>query len=115
VKATIWHNPGCGTSRKTLEILQNTPDVDLTVFNYTKVPFTRAKLEQLFRDAGLSPRQALRIRGSKAEELGLIDGASESQILNAMENDALLVERPFVETDKGARLCRPQDAVQDIL
>jgi arsenate reductase (glutaredoxin) len=115
VKATIWHNPGCGTSRKTLEILQNTPDVDLTVINYTKVPFTRAKLEQLFRDAGLSPREALRKRGSKAEELGLLDGASESQILNAMENDALLVERPFVETDKGARLCRPQDTVQDIL
>jgi arsenate reductase (glutaredoxin) len=115
VKATIWHNPECGTSRKTLEILQNTPDVNLTVINYTKVPFTRAKLEQLFRDAGLSPRQALRIRGSKAEELGLLDCADASQILNAMANDALLVERPFVETDKGVRLCRPQDTVHDIL
>ena len=75
MKATIWHNPDCGTSRKTLAILQETPGIDLSVIEYKKVPFERAKLEQLFRDAGLSPREALRTRGSPAEELGLIDGA----------------------------------------
>jgi arsenate reductase (glutaredoxin) len=115
MKATIWHNPDCGTSRKTLAILQERPGVVLTVIEYKKTPFTRAKLEQLFADAGLSPREALRTRGSPAAELGLIEGASGDQILDAMTKDAILVERPFVETDKGVRLCRPQDRVHEIL
>lgn len=115
MNATIWHNPDCGTSRKTLAILQETPGVDLTVIEYRKSPFARAKLEQLFRDAGLTPRQALRTRGSPAEELGLIDGASPDAILDAMVAHPILVERPFVETDKGVRLCRPQEKVREIL
>ncbi len=115
MKATIWHNPDCGTSRKTLAILHETPGVDVTVVEYKKTPFTRAKLEQLFRDAGLSPRQALRTRGSPADELGLIEGADASRILDYMVEQAILVERPFVETGKGVRLCRPQDIVQEIL
>jgi arsenate reductase (glutaredoxin) len=115
MKATIWHNPDCGTSRKTLAILQETPGVDVTVIEYRKTPFTRAKLEQLFRDAGLSPRDALRTRGSPAEELGLIDGATADAILDAMVEHGILVERPFVETDKGVRLCRPQEKVSEIL
>jgi arsenate reductase (glutaredoxin) len=115
MKATIWHNPDCGTSRKTLAILQETPGIALTVIEYKKTPFARAKLEQLFRDAGISPRQALRTRGSPAEELGLIEGASDDRILDAMVKDAILVERPFVETEKGVRLCRPQDKVLEIL
>ncbi len=115
MKATIWHNPDCGTSRKTLAILQETPGVEVTVIEYKKTPFTHARLEQLFADAGLSPRQALRTRGSPAEELGLIEGASDDRILEAMAKDAILVERPFVETEKGVRLCRPQDKVREIL
>ena len=115
VKATIWHNPDCGTSRKTLAILQETPGIDLTVIEYKKVPFERAKLVQLFRDAGLSPREALRTRGSPAEELGLIDGADGDRILDEMTKNSILVERPFVETEKGVRLCRPQDRVLEIL
>jgi arsenate reductase (glutaredoxin) len=115
MKATIWHNPDCGTSRKTLAILEATPGVDLTVIEYRKTPFTRAKLEQLFRDAGLTAREALRTRGSPAEELGLTDGASDDRILEAMVQRPILVERPFVETDKGVRLCRPQDKVHEIL
>ncbi len=113
--ATIWHNPDCGTSRKTLAILNETPGMIVTVIEYKKTPFARAKLEQLFADAGLSPHDALRTRGSAAEELGLIDGASADQILDAMVKDAILVERPFVETEKGVRLCRPQDKVHEIL
>jgi arsenate reductase (glutaredoxin) len=115
MKATIWHNPDCGTSRKTLAILQDIPAVELSIIEYRKTPFDRAKLEQLLRDAGLSPRDALRTRGSPAEELGLIDGASASDILDAMVEHPILVERPFVETDKGVRLCRPQDKVHEIL
>jgi arsenate reductase len=115
MKATIWHNPECGTSRKTLAILQETPGVDVTVIAYKKVPFTRTKLEQLFADAGLSPRDALRTRGSRAEELSLIEETGEDRILDEMAKDATLVERPFVETDKGVRLCRPQEKVREIL
>lgn len=115
MKATIWHNPDCGTSRKTLALLQETDGIDLTVVEYRKLPFTRAKLEQLFADAGLSPREALRTRGSPAEELGLIDGASDDVILNAMVEHPILVERPFVETEKGVRLCRPQERVREII
>jgi arsenate reductase (glutaredoxin) len=115
MKATIWHNPDCGTSRKTLAILKEAPGVVLTVIEYKKTPFARSKLIQLFADAGLTPRQALRTRGSPAEELGLIDGASAEQILDAMVKEPILVERPFVETAKGVRLCRPQEKVLEIL
>ena len=116
MKATIWHNPGCGTSRKTLEILEKKPGVALKIIEYKKTPFERAKLAQLISDAGLTPREALRVRGTNAVDLGLTkDGVSGDQILDAMANDAMLVERPFVETDKGVRLCRPQDKVQEIV
>lgn len=115
MKATIWHNPDCGTSRKTLAILQETAGIELTIIEYKKVPFERAKLQQLFRDAGLQPVDALRTRGSRAEELGLINSNNGQQILDEMTKDAMLVERPFVETEKGVRLCRPQDKVHEIL
>lgn len=115
MKVTIWHNPDCGTSRKTLAILQETPEVDVNVVEYKKTPFTRAKLVQLFRDAGLSAHDALRTRGSRAEELGLLECADSERIIAEMVRDAVLVERPFVETKKGVRLCRPQDRVYEIL
>ncbi len=113
--ATIWHNPECGTSRKTLAILQEAEEITIEVIEYRKQNFSRDKLEQLFRDAGLTPRDALRTRGSPAEELGLIDGASSERILDAMVEHPILVERPFVETVKGVRLCRPQEKVREIL
>lgn len=115
MRATIWHNPDCGTSRKTLALLQEADDVEVLVIPYRTQGFTRDKLEQLFRDAGLSPREALRTRGSPAEELGLLDNAADEKILNAMVEHPILVERPFVETDKGVRLCRPQEKVREIL
>ncbi len=115
MNATIWHNPDCGTSRKTLAILQETAGLNVTIIEYKKTPFEREKLAQLFRDAGLTPRQALRTRGSRAEELGLIDSADSEHILDEMAKDAMLVERPFVETEKGVRLCRPQEMVHEIL
>lgn len=115
MKATIWHNPDCGTSRKTLAILQETPGVTVTIVEYRRQPFERAKLVQLFNDAGLLPLEALRARGSPADELGLINCASSDTILDAMVVHPILVERPFVETDKGVRLCRPQEKVLEIL
>ncbi len=116
MKATIWHNPKCGTSRKTRAILEETPDIILTVVEYLNNPPSRAKLEQLYRDAGITPREGLRVRGSPAEELGLTDdGATADQILDAMATEPILIERPLVETEKGVRLCRPQDRVQEII
>ncbi|MEW4448780.1 arsenate reductase (glutaredoxin) [Qipengyuania sp. JC766] len=114
MKATIWHNPKCGTSRKTLEILKERQGIDLTVVEYLKEPPSRAKLSQLFADAGMSPQEGLRLRGTDAEERGLPD-ASDEDVLAAMEADPILINRPLVETEKGVRLCRPQDLVFEIL
>ena len=115
MQATIWHNPDCGTSRKTLAILQATDGITVDIIEYRKQPFDRTTLVQLCADAGLTPREALRTRGSPAEELGLIDGASADRILDAMVDHPILLERPFVRTDKGVRLCRPQEKVLEIL
>ena len=114
MKATIWHNPACGTSRKTLAILQETPGLELTVVEYLVTPPSAAKLAQLYRDARLTPAQGLRLRGTDAEERGL-PAASDEAILAAMAAEPKLIERPLVETDKGVRLCRPQDTVHEIL
>lgn len=114
MKATIWHNPACGTSRKTLAILEETPDVDVTIIQYLKTPYTREKLSQILKDAGMSPKEALRVRGTDAEERGLTD-ADDATILDAMVENPAYVNRPFVETDKGVRFCRPQDVVREIL
>jgi arsenate reductase (glutaredoxin) len=114
MKATIWHNPKCGTSRKTLAILEETPGVETNVVEYLKSPITRAKLEQLFADAGMTPKEALRTRGTDADERGLAD-ADDSAILDAMVAEPAYVNRPFVETDKGVRFCRPQETVREIL
>ena len=114
MKATIWHNPSCGTSRKTLAILQETDDVDVEVIEYLKTAPTRDKLAQLYRDAGITPQQGLRMRGTDAAERGLPD-ADDDTVLDAMAAEPALIERPLVETGKGVRLCRPQDTVREIL
>jgi arsenate reductase (glutaredoxin) len=114
MRATIFHNPNCGTSRKTLAILQETPGVELSIVEYLKTPPDRATLAALYRDAGITPRQGLRTRGSPAEELGLLDADGDA-ILDAMVKEPILIERPVVRTEKGVRLCRPQDVVREIL
>jgi arsenate reductase len=114
MKATIWHNPACGTSRKTLAILQEVPGLDLTVVEYLTEPPSAAKLAQLYKDAGITPQQGLRLRGTDAEERGL-PAADDATVLAAMASEPRLIERPLVETDKGVRLCRPQDKVREIL
>ena len=114
MKATIWHNPKCGTSRKTLAILEETPEVEVTIVEYLKDPPTADKLAQLYRDAGLSPQEGLRLRGTDAEERGLPE-ADDATVLKAMVEEPILIERPLVETEKGVALCRPQDKVLAIL
>ena len=114
MKATIWHNPNCGTSRNTLATLQARDDVDLEVVEYLKNPPSRDKLAQLYRDAGFAPRQGLRLRGTDAEERGL-PAASDDEVLDAMAADPRLIERPLVESEKGVRLCRPAEKVEEIL
>lgn len=118
MQATIWHNPACGTSRKTLEILQEAPGIDLTVIEYLKTPPTREQLVALYAKAGITAREGLRTHNSPAAELcaelHLLD-ADDTTILDAMMAHPVLINRPLVETDKGVRLCRPQDVVREIL
>ena len=113
MKALILHNPSCGTSRKTLEILQET-GADVTVREYLKDPPSRAELERLYQRAGIRPREGLRAKEPLAADLGLLE-ADDDRILDAMIEHPILINRPLVETAKGVRLCRPQDVVRDIL
>jgi arsenate reductase len=114
MKATIWHNPACGTSRKTLAILQESPGVDLTVVEYLKNPPSAEKLAQLYTTAGITPQSALRLRGTTAEERGL-PSADDATVLAAMATDPILIERPLVETERGVAICRPQEKVLELL
>ena len=115
MKAVIQHNPNCGTSRKTLEILKDS-GVELTVNEYLKNPPSRDELKRLYDRAGISPREGLRAREPLAAELGLNDpGVTDDEVLDAMVKHPILIDRPLVETDKGARLCRPQERVREIL
>ncbi len=111
--ATIWHNPGCGTSRNTLAILQDA-GAEVTVIEYLKTPPTAEKLAQLYADAGITPQQGLRLKGTDAEERGLPQ-ADDAAVIAAMVAEPRLIERPLVETDIGVRLCRPKEKVLEIL
>ncbi len=112
MKATIWHNPRCSTSRKTLAILQETPGVNVEVIEYLKDIPTRERLAGLYARAGITPRQGLRAREEAAAPYR---DADDETILDAMMREPILIERPLVETGKGVRLCRPQDVVHEIL
>lgn len=115
MKATIYHNPKCGTSRKTLEILRE-EGVDVTVIEYLSDPPSREELSRLYERAGITPRQGLRAKEPLANELGLDSPeVQDSQIMDAMMEHPILIQRPLVETEKGVRLCRPQDEVRKIL
>ena len=112
---TIYHNPLCGTSRKTLEILREA-GTEPTVVEYLKAPPSRDELKRLYDKAGISPRDGLRAKEQIAAELGLTrPDVTDDEILDAMIEHPALIYRPLVETDKGVRLCRPQDLVREIL
>ena len=115
MKATIFHNPMCGTSRKTLEILRDS-GCDVWVHEYLKTPPSRDELKRLYDRAGIAPREGLRAKETLAEELGLDrPDVTDDEVLDAMVDHPILIERPIVETDNGVRLCRPQDRVREIL
>jgi len=115
MKATIYHNPMCGTSRKTLEILRDS-GFDVWIQEYLKSPPTRDELKQLYARAGITPREGLRAKEPLAQELGLTrSDVTDDEVLDAMIKHPILINRPIVETDKGVRLCRPQDTVREII
>ncbi len=114
MKATIWHNPNCSKSRAALETLQSRGDVELNVVPYLENPPSQEKLAQLYRDAGMTPREGLRTGGTDARERGLTE-ADDATVLAAMAADPRLIERPLVETEKGVRLCRPPEKIEVIL
>lgn len=111
----IHHNPDCGTSRNVLEIIQAAGYAPV-VIEYLTEGWTRPQLLGLFAAAGITPREALRVSRTPAEELGLTDPAvTDEQLLAAMVAHPILVNRPIVCTSKGVRLCRPSEAVLDLL
>jgi arsenate reductase (glutaredoxin) len=115
MKATIFHNPMCGTSRKTLDILRDS-GCDVWIHEYLKDPPSREELVRLYHRAGIRPRDGLRAREPLADELGLNrPDITDNEVLDAMVAHPILIERPIVETANGVRLCRPQDKVREIL
>lgn len=111
----IYHNPECGTSRNTLAMIRNA-GIEPHVIEYLKTPPARALLVQLLDRAGMSVRDALREKGTPFAELNLGDPAlTDAQLLDAIEAHPILLNRPLVVTPKGVRLCRPSEAVLDLL
>jgi len=111
----IHHNPECGTSRNVLAIIEAS-GYEPVIIDYLMTGWTRPQLQGLFAAAGLTPREALRISKSPAAELGLLsDTVSDEELLAAMVAHPILVNRPIVCTPKGVRLCRPSEAVLDLL
>jgi arsenate reductase len=111
----IYHNPDCGTSRNTLAMIRNA-GIEPHVVEYLKTPPSRAMIIQLIERAGIAPRQLLREKGTPYAELGLGDeGLADDAIVDAMMAHPILINRPLVVTPLGVRLCRPSEAVLDIL
>lgn len=115
MSVTIYHNPACGTSRNTLAMIRNA-GIEPQIIEYLNAPPTRATLQEMIRQAGLTARMAIREKGTPYAELGLDDPAlSDDQLLDAMLAHPVLINRPFVVTELGVRLCRPSELVLDIL
>jgi arsenate reductase len=115
IPVTIYHNPACGTSRNTLALIRNA-GVEPEVIEYLKMPPDRATLEALIRRMGIGPRDLLRQKGTPYEALGL--GAlhwTDAQLIDQMLAHPILINRPIVVTPWGTKLCRPSEAVLDIL
>lgn len=115
MQARIYHNPQCGTSRNTLDLIRHA-GIEPTVIEYLQTPPSKDELATMIRDAGLSVRQAIREKGTPYEGLGLADPSlTDDQLLEAMIATPVLINRPLVVTDMGTRLCRPSEVVLDIL
>jgi arsenate reductase len=115
MQATIYHNPKCGTSRNTLAMMRNA-GVEPEIIEYLQQPPSRQQLQELIRQAGLSVREVMRQKEALYTELQLDrEGLSDEALLNAMMAHPILINRPFVITELGVRLCRPSELVLDIL
>jgi len=115
MSVTIFHNPACGTSRNTLAMIRNA-GIEPTIVEYLNTPPDRHTLQTMIRDAGLTVREAIREKGTPYAELGLAaPSLSDDQLLDAMLAHPVLINRPFVVTNLGVRLCRPSERVLDIL
>jgi arsenate reductase len=115
VPVTIYHNPSCGTSRNTLALIRNA-GVEPTVIEYLKTPPDRATLESLIERMGIRPRALLRQKGTLYEELGLgAERWTDDELIDQMLAHPILINRPIVVTPWGVKLCRPSEAVLDIL
>ncbi|WP_434112054.1 arsenate reductase (glutaredoxin) [Paraburkholderia caffeinilytica] len=115
MSVTIYHNPDCGTSRNSLAMIRNA-GIEPEIIEYLKNPPDRATLKSLIERAGLTVRATLREKGTPYAELGLADTSlSDDQLLDAMMEHPILINRPFVVTPLGVRLCRPSELVLDIL
>ena len=115
MNVTIYHNPACGTSRNTLAMIRNA-GIEPRVVEYLKTPPSRDELKAMIAAAGLTVREAVREKGTPFEELGLGDPAlGEEELLDAMIEHPILINRPFVVTPLGTRLCRPSEVVLNIL
>jgi arsenate reductase len=112
---TIYHNPGCSTSRKVLGMLRES-GTELKIIEYLKNPPDRAELQNLLKQMGMTPRQLLRRRGTPYDELGLADPTkTDDQLIDAILAHPILMERPVVVSGKGVRLCRPPEKVMELL
>jgi arsenate reductase (glutaredoxin) len=112
---TIYHNPDCGTSRNTLAMIRNA-GIEPTVIEYLKTPPSRATLVDLIGRSGLGVRDVMRQKGTPYADLGLDDPlVSDDQLIDAMLEHPILINRPLVVTDHGVRLCRPSEVILDIL
>lgn len=112
---TVFHNPACGTSRNVVAMVE-AAGYRPEVVEYLKTGWSADQLRDLFARAGITPREALREKGSPAAELGLLEaGTGDDAILAAMVQHPILVNRPLVRTPKGAALCRPAERVLDLL
>lgn len=113
--ATIYHNSRCGTSRNTLELIREA-GIEPTIVEYLKTPPSREHLKKMITQAGLTVREAIREKEAIYAELGLDDPSlSDAKLIDAMLAHPILINRPFVETEKGVRLCRPKERVLEIL
>jgi len=114
-KVTIFHNPQCGTSRNTLALIRNSGE-EPEVIEYLKDPPSRERLAELIRKMGVPVREVLRQKGTPYDELGLDDPLlTDDELIDAMLANPILINRPIVETPLGVKLCRPSEAVLDIL
>jgi arsenate reductase (glutaredoxin) len=112
---TIYHNPACGTSRNTLAMIRQSGEAP-EVVEYLKTPPSRAKLVELIKALGVTPRELLREKGTPYAELGLADPKwSDDELIDFMLAHPILINRPIVVTPKGAKLCRPSEAVLELL